>query len=105
MGFNPDGSPNTFPSVAGSDGVVDQAGANHNLIGTPALADRNVIGGFQKGIYSYGPGSDYNVVQNNVVCLRPSGMATAICNIGIDHDFGPKYELDGGYGANQKNVF
>ena len=46
IGFNRDLS----AQPSGSDaGVLQNYGANHNLIGTPALADRNVIGNFRVG--------------------------------------------------------
>ena len=38
-------------------------GAHDNLVGTPALADRNVIGNWTAAVDAYGPGTDGNVVQ------------------------------------------
>ena len=101
LGFNADGSTN----FSSGFGIVLNVGANHNVIGTPALADRNVIGNYQKGIDSYGPGTDFNVIQDNVFCIGPSGFTTAACGTGVDHDFGPKNELLGGFGPNERNVF
>jgi CSLREA domain-containing protein len=101
VGFNPNGTPNGSTGFA----IILNVGANHNVIGTPALADRNVIGNFQKGVDSYGPGTDFNVIQNNVFCIGPSGFTKATCNTGVDHDFGPKNELLGGFGTNERNVF
>ncbi|MDQ3127922.1 MAG: hypothetical protein M3Q66_05630, partial [Chloroflexota bacterium] len=90
---------------AGSQyGVLLNTASNRNLIGTPELADRNVFGNWGAGIDLYGPGTDYNVVQNNLFCVSPSG-ATAICSTGIDHNFGPKNGLIGGTGTNERNVF
>ena len=88
----------------GQYGVLLNTGSNRNLIGTPALADRNVIGNWGAGIDLYGPGTDGNVIQNNLFCIRPSGL-TAQCSSGIDHNFGPKNGLVGGTGPNERNVF
>jgi len=99
IGFNPDNS----LTPRGRAGVWMQSGASQNIIGTPDLADRNVIGNYDKGIYSYGTGANANVSQNNVLCIRPNGLGAA-CQIGLDHDFGPKGSLIGGTGPNQRNV-
>ena len=90
-------------SSSGADGILLNTGANNNLVGTSDLADVNVIGNMTKAIYSYGPGTDNNVIQDNVLCIRPDG-GTATCATGIDHDFGPKNELAGGTDTNEKNV-
>ncbi|MGI8534428.1 MAG: CSLREA domain-containing protein, partial [Candidatus Limnocylindrales bacterium] len=90
--------------VAMNYAVVLNTGAHDNIVGTPALADRNVIGNHSHAVEAYGPGTNANVIQNNVLCMRPTGMATAICNVGVDHNFGPKNELIGGTGLNEKNM-
>ena len=46
------------------DIYIDQ-GPSNNVIGTPALADRNVLGNAFKAIDMYGPGTNGNVIQNN----------------------------------------
>jgi CSLREA domain-containing protein len=99
IGFNPD---NSLPP-RGRAGVLMQIGAHHNVVGTSNLADRNVIGNFDKGIYQYGAGTDGNVIQNNVLCIRPNGES-ALCQIAMDHDFGPKASLIGGSAPNERNV-
>jgi len=99
IGFNAD---NSLPA-RGRAGVWINNGARENLIGTPALADRNVIGNYDKAIYSYGSGTFGNISQNNMLCLRPNGLG-ALCQIGLDHDFGPKGSLTGGTGPNERNV-
>jgi CSLREA domain-containing protein len=91
-------------SYRGNHGVRLNVGAHHNQIGAPALADRNVIGNFTHAIDFYGPGTDSNVVQNNFLCMTPSGMGVASCSTAIDHNFGPKSNLEGGLGPNEKNV-
>jgi CSLREA domain-containing protein len=88
----------------GQYGVVFNNGAHHNIVGTPALADRNVIGNWGAGIDAYGPGSDFNIVQNNLFCIRPDGNGTASCSSAIDHNFGPKNGLFGGLDANERNI-
>ncbi len=99
LGFTGTGSNN-----GGSIGILINVGAHDNTVGTPALADRNVIGNFPVGVDVYGPGTDGTTFQNNQFCISPSG-ARATCNVGIDHNFGPKRNLIGGSGANERNVF
>ena len=99
IGFNADGS----LAQKAHAGVYLNNGAHDNNVGTPALADRNVIGNSDKSVYFYGAGTDANVIQNNVLCIRPNG-STATCTTGIDVDFGPKSNLIGGHGANELNV-
>ncbi len=84
-------------------GVLVNTGAKHNLIGTPALADRNIIGNGKDAVNNYGPGTNGNITQNNVFCINPYG-GDATCTIGEDHNFGPKFGLIGGYGPNERNV-
>jgi len=99
IGFNRD---NSLPP-RGIDGVRFNSGAHDNIVGTPALADRNVIGNWDKAIYGYGANTTGNVVQNNVLCIRPDGSG-AICQVGADFDFGPKNTLFGGSGPTEGNV-
>ncbi len=99
IGFNRDGS---LPP-RGRAAVWLNNGAHDNFIGTPALADRNVIGNYDKGIYSYGSGTDATLIQNNVLCIRPNGL-TADCQTALDYDFGPKASVVGGLGTNERNV-
>lgn len=100
LGFKKDGTLSTY----GNFGVTLNVGANSNAIGSPALADRNVIGNHSHAIENYGAGVDGNVIQNNLLCIRPSGIAGATCANGIDHNFGPKNSLIGGLGPNERNV-
>lgn len=92
------------PAANGYDGIILNTGASHNLIGTPDLADRNVIGNWTKGIESYGPTTNANIIQDNLLCVGPTGFTTATCQTGVDHDFGPKNELLGGTATNERNV-
>lgn len=88
----------------GKYGVLINTGANRNRVGTSDLADRNLIGNWTAGIDHYGPGTDGNIVQNNVFCIRPNGLP-GTCTTAIDHNFGPKNGLIGGDATNEKNVF
>jgi hypothetical protein len=90
-------------STGGQYGVLVATGASRNVIGTPDLADRNVIGNWSAGIDHYGPGVNGNITQNNLFCIRPNGL-TATCSSAIDHNFGPKDGLIGGTGPNERNV-
>jgi len=91
-------------SFTATEDIYFDQGPSNNVVGTPALADRNVFGNATKGIDFYGPGTNNNVVQNNVFCMTPSGAAS-LCSTGVDHDFGPKGTQIGGFGTNQRNVF
>jgi CSLREA domain-containing protein len=90
-------------STGGQYGILVASGASRNLIGTPDLGDRNVIGNWGAGVDHYGPGVNGNVTQNNLFCMRPTGL-TATCNTAVDHNFGPKDGLFGGTGPNERNI-
>jgi hypothetical protein len=94
----------TVDSYRGNHGVRMNVGATYNHVGGPALADRNVIGNFTHAVDFYGPGTDSNTVQNNVLCMTPNGRGAATCATGIDHNFGPKNNLEGGYEPSERNV-
>ncbi len=83
--------------------VVLNTGASDNVVGAPTLANRNVIGNYAHAIENFGAGVDGNVIQNNVLCIRPGG-GTAPCSTGIDHNFGPKNDVIGGDGQYERNV-
>jgi hypothetical protein len=62
-------------------GIVVRSGSDHNTIGGPDPADRNVISGLAgRGVLIGVPGSgldtgtDANVIQNNLVGLTPNGL-------------------------------
>jgi CSLREA domain-containing protein len=86
-------------------GILLQKGASSNVIGTPAVADRNVVSGCgNRGItLSYEPTS-YNVIQNNLVGLDPSGTrALPNGSQGVDINY-TDYNLVGGDNPGQGNV-
>ena len=95
----------SVPNFKGHYNIWISNGANHNHIGTPALADRNVSGTATKGAAMYGPGTDFNVIQNNLLCMTPSGTSTATCDVGTDYTFGPKNNLIGGPDPGDGNVY
>ena len=101
IGMNATGA---FSSSTGYAGI-DIDGASHNVIGTPNLADRNVIAGFFYGIDHVSPGTDYNTEQNNLFGFSPDATRVngASCD-NIDHNVGPKHNLLGGLGPREHNV-
>ncbi|MEY2444322.1 MAG: hypothetical protein QOE00_902, partial [Ilumatobacteraceae bacterium] len=93
-------------STEGGSGVAIRNGANHNLVGTPALADRNVIGGTPStGIRIEHVGSRINTVQNNLFGLKPHGDGGLPLGwSGVDTQFGASDNLIGGAGQYEHNV-
>jgi CSLREA domain-containing protein len=85
-------------------GVVVNAGAHNNTIGSPAPGDRNAAAGGTKAFYLYGPGTNNNTIQNNVMCLTQNGMTPAACATAVDMNFGPKNNLIGGVDPGERNV-
>jgi CSLREA domain-containing protein len=102
FGYKTSGANTTW--TGGYSAVLLNNGAHGNTIGTPAPADRNVAGNGTKAFYLYGPGTDDNVIQNNVMCLTPSGVAGSICQTALDMNFGPKDNVVGGTAENERNV-
>jgi CSLREA domain-containing protein len=100
IGYTTTGSNHSY---RGNYQILLDHGANNNLIGTPDLADRNVSGNGRKALSLSGAGTDDNIVQNNLFCTAPNG-STAVCSTGVDMDNGPKRNLVGGPGTNERNV-
>ncbi|MFK7919180.1 MAG: hypothetical protein AB8G14_13980 [Ilumatobacter sp.] len=66
---NPAGS---FPS----NGVHIERGSSRNRVGLPGLENRNVISGTAgRGVGLFNPGTQFNVIQNNIIGLTPDGTA------------------------------
>lgn len=75
----------TFGATARNNstfGIVIRSASDHNTVGGPGPEDRNVISGLAgRGVLigvpgsELSPGTDLNVVQNNIVGLRPDGLA------------------------------
>ncbi len=100
----------TFKSIVGATGgtgVHLEAGSHHNVFGTPALADRNVFDGAPlAGIRIDHENSDANVVRNNIFGLTPNGLAKLPNGkTGIDIQWGASFNIIGGLGSNERNVF
>ncbi len=99
--FGYDGSGGT--QSQGNYGVILNNGAHDNVVGGPDRADRNVLGGWRTTVDVYGPGTDRNTIQGNLMCIRPAG-GTAFCYSGVDHNFGPKDNVIGGDEPGERNV-
>ena len=92
--------------TVGSSGVLIQGGAHDNIVGEPGNANRNVLSGnAHHGVATYDDGTDNNVVQNNIIGLRPDGLS-ALGNLGhgIDINTWSSYTMIGGTGFQQLNV-
>ena len=60
-------------ATSGVAGVLMDGGSHDNLIGLPTLEGRNVIADVSEGVDLYSPGTDRNVIRNNLVGLSPNG--------------------------------
>lgn len=95
----------TSLGYSGVAGALMDGGSHDNLIGLPTLEGRNVIGNVNEGIDLYGSGTDRNISRNNLVGMSPSGTSIfTIGDNGVDHNFGPKNNVYGGFGALDRNV-
>jgi hypothetical protein len=95
------------PRVVTSNGsLILSGGASYNHIGRPRLADRNVISGSPaSGVYHTHEGTRFNVVQNNIIGLNPSGTNRVDNRLeGVDYNLGASDNLDGGTGRLEHNV-
>lgn len=93
-------------SVVNASGVHLESGAASNHVGTPDLANRNVVSGNSRnGLATYYEATDHNVFQNNIIGLSPAGDRR-VPNLaqGIDINSASSYNLIGGTGPNERNV-
>ena len=92
--------------VNGSSCIIMQGGAHDNVIGRPALSDRNVISGCShQGIATYEWPTTRNTIQNNIIGLDPTGTQRRMNQShGIDINTGTTYTMVGGTGALQRNL-
>ncbi len=97
----------TYSQTYGGGGALHiHQGANRNIIGTSALADRNVIGGAgYRAISVDHNNTDHNIIQNNIIGLNPSGTDKLPILLGIDIQWGPSHNIVGGLGFRERNVF
>lgn len=93
-------------TVVNASGVHLESGASTNHIGTPTLADRNVISGNARhGIATYFERTNGNVVQNNIIGLSPLGdRRLKNFKHGVDINSASQSNLIGGTGANERNI-
>ncbi|MEL6982815.1 MAG: hypothetical protein AAFO29_10365, partial [Actinomycetota bacterium] len=86
-------------------GVAINLGPDLNRIGTPNLADRNVIAGnSSQGIRVNHGETSQNRIQNNIVGLSPDGARDMGGSIGIDIQWWTWGNLVGGTGQYEANV-
>jgi CSLREA domain-containing protein len=80
-------------------------GASENIVGTPSLADRNVISGNKTvGVKIEQFGSRHNVIQNNIIGLNPAGTNKLPNNAGFDLQWNSGSNVIGGTRAGEGNV-
>ena len=106
VGTDSTGTYTGSPRKLSINGIEVIYGAHDNIIGGPALADRNVLSGNAgHGIAFYSAGSDRNVVTNSIAGLSPDGLRS-VPNLGqgIDIDRDTEYTRIGGFGPNDHNV-
>lgn len=100
----------TFGATLRNDSAIGSlslySGAAHNYLGSPALADRNVVSGSAAdGISLKYEGTEYNRIVNNLIGLNPQGNRNLKNWIhGIDLDTSTSYTQIGGLGAGERNV-
>jgi hypothetical protein len=95
-----------FAAVANSYGILLRAGANHNVIGGTAHAQRNVISGNALDeIRLTGTGTSANMIQGNFIGVDASGKAASLSGYdGIRLDGGTTGNLIGGVIAGSGNL-
>jgi CSLREA domain-containing protein len=96
------------PSVADNEahGVHIEQGALGNRVGGLSPAERNIISGNARhGIGLWHPGTDENVIVNNIVGLSPDGLHR-IPNRqqGVDINYGASYNIVGGTKPQARNI-
>jgi hypothetical protein len=90
--------------------VIVRTLAAQNIVGRPPLADRNVIsGGFANGVVLGAiaepiQGTEENVVQNNIIGLKPNGDPLPNYGHGVDTNLGGAHNLIGGLEPGMGNV-
>ncbi|MDQ3145349.1 MAG: hypothetical protein M3R01_00150 [Actinomycetota bacterium] len=106
LGTNPAGTVGASGFGSFSHGVHVDNGASGNRIGRPGNANRNVVSGnWQNGVSLYNLGTRANIIQNNIVGLRPDGLgALPNRSHGVDINAGASDNLVGGTGGGERNV-
>lgn len=92
-------------SNSGGHGVQMMLGASQNMIGTKALADRNVISGNgTRGLRIDHDDTGQNLVQNNVIGLKPNLSGKLSQWSGIDIQWSTYGNMIGGFEPGQGNL-
>ncbi len=107
IGLLPDGTADPLITLAiGKSCIVMQGGANHNHVGVPGDANRNVVSGCaHQNIATYDDATDYNVIQNNIIGLDPTGtLRRGAKSHGVDINTWSSHTLIGGTGPGERNV-
>ncbi len=95
----------TFENSAGGLGVQLKLGAGQNVIGTKALADRNVIAGNgSRAIRIDHETTTDNLIQNNVLGLKPDLSGNLDQWAGIDIQWRANRNMIGGFEPGQGNL-
>lgn len=88
-----------------ASGVTISGGADANVVGGTALADRNVLSGSaQAGVLVLDVGSDDNVIEGNLIGLSPGGGRKVPNTFGVDINRGGARNRVGGTSAASRNV-
>ena len=90
----------------GAKGIVANFGAASNVIGTSAVADRNIISGnANDGISISGENSSSNIIVNNLVGLAANGQSRVRnWGDGIDVNYSASFNRIGGVNEDERNV-
>lgn len=108
IGTDAGGTHSEAALVTGSDGVQLQHGTTSNRIGKPGNEHRNVISGLaDRGVGLYNPGTNFNLIQNNLVGLAPGADGITPLgsqNHGVDINLGASYNTVGGWNPGEGNV-
>lgn len=87
-------------------GIHMEQGASNNAIGTPNLANRNVISGNARhGVGLWHGGTNNNLIRNNLIGLVPAGNGClSNATHGVDINYGSSNNIVGGTNSNERNV-
>ncbi|MEL6893544.1 MAG: hypothetical protein AAFP84_18270 [Actinomycetota bacterium] len=106
IGTNPAGTFHLNPGFSNAAGVQFDQGASYNRIGTPEIADRNVMSGNRSWAVRVEQNETIgNIIQNNIIGLNPSGTDRLDSHGGIDVQYGARQTLVGGRALREHNVF
>ncbi|HBX50794.1 MAG: hypothetical protein A2275_05145 [Bacteroidetes bacterium RIFOXYA12_FULL_35_11] len=88
------------------DGISIEGTAKRNKIGGAASGEGNLVSGnVAYGIPVFGAGCDSNIIMGNIVGLDAGGVYAIPNTYGLLFDDGARYNIVGGLGAGQRNIF